>query len=407
MDLQLALAETRKPLCDPEMNLEEVRYLFPHMLHGKSVIQLWHWPDQPPREYPRLINDSPAHGWKFPLSDVSALLRAVLDGRRLSREIAAFSGAPAQVAILYSRTSMLQIPPEMLTWRRTPYLRELENAYEGGRFLDAATTFVTEKQILEGKLSRFKLLIVPAASHMRAEVVASIHRFVDQGGNLFMLPSSFLSDEYNRPAPYLSDMGVRVRRIEQVAADRTGELEQGYDQTYHERVVFRPSKAQTLAVRAAGPFAGHSLDLQAEGTHQDISLSASHEVLAAFPDDQPALVSFSRGRGRIYYSATSFLRRSLGLLLDLLFEAAAVSRPVRVRGEHGETLWNVEARFVEDSAGKLLYIVNFNDNPVSVRIEMTDGRPCGFYDLRKQEKLAGNLLRVLPGETSMLRLDRP
>ena len=302
---------------------------------------------------------------------------------------------------------MLQIPPEMLTWRRTPYLRELENTYEAGRFLDTGMTFVTEKQILDGKLSRFKLLIVPAASHIRAEVVASILRFVDQGGNLFMLPSSFLSDEYNRPAPYLSDMGVRVRRIEQVAADRTGELEQGYDQTYHERVVFRPSKVQPLSTRGVGLFAKSRPDLQVEGTRQDISLAEAYDLLAVFPDDQPALVSFSRGRGRIYYSATSFPRRSLGLLLDLLFEAAAVSRPVRVRGEHGEALWNVEARFVGDTAGKLLYIVNFNDNPVSARIEMTDGRPRGFYDLRKQEKLVGNLLRVLPGETSILRLDRP
>ena len=67
MDLQLALSEQPKPLCDPEMNLGQVRYLLPHMLHGKSVMQLWHWPDQPPAEYPHLINDSPAHGWRFPL----------------------------------------------------------------------------------------------------------------------------------------------------------------------------------------------------------------------------------------------------------------------------------------------------------------------------------------------------
>ena len=128
---------------------------------------------------------------------------------------------------------MLQIPPEMLNWQVTPYLRELENTYEASRFLDAGTTFVSEMQILAGKLSRFKVLIVPAASHMRAEVVASMNQFVEQGGALVILPSSLLSDEYNRPADYLSRMGVKVRRIEQVTTDRTGELEQAYDQSFH------------------------------------------------------------------------------------------------------------------------------------------------------------------------------
>ena len=198
MDLQLALSEKPKPLCDPEMNLGQVRHLLPHMLHGKSVIQLWHWPAQPPAEHPHHIDHSLAHGWKFSLSDLSALFRSVLDSRRLSKEIAAFSSAPSEVALLYSRTSMLQIPPEMLTWRTTPYLRELENNYEASRFLDTRTTFVSENQILQGKLSKIKVLIVPAVSHLRAEVVGAIYRFVEQGGTLLMLPSSFLSDEYNR-----------------------------------------------------------------------------------------------------------------------------------------------------------------------------------------------------------------
>ncbi len=61
---------------------------------------------------------------------------------------------PPQLAILYSRTSMLQIPPEMLTWRTTPCLRELANTYEASRFLDTRTTFVTERQILRGDPAR-------------------------------------------------------------------------------------------------------------------------------------------------------------------------------------------------------------------------------------------------------------
>ena len=42
-------------------------------------------------------------------------MRVALDVRRLNKEIAAFVEAPAEVAILYSQTSTLQLPPEMLT----------------------------------------------------------------------------------------------------------------------------------------------------------------------------------------------------------------------------------------------------------------------------------------------------
>ena len=405
MDLQMALSEKPKPLCDPEMNLEEVRYLLPHLLHGKSVIQLWHWPDQPPYEYPHLINDSPAHSWKFSLSDVSALLRAVLDARRLSREMAAFTANPAPVAILYSRTSMLQLPPEMLTWHRTPYLRELENAYEASRFLDTKTTFVSEKQILAGKLSSFKVLVVPAASHMRSEVVESVTRFLKQGGSVVILPSSFLSDEYNRPANYLSRIGVQVEHIEQIMGDRTGELEQSYDQSFHERVTYHSPHSEPLVVRSVGLFAKDPPALQAEGTRQVISLSGAHQVLAAFPNGHPALVSVNQGQGKVYYAATSFPRQSLSLLLNRIFEASGVRRAVRVRSENGELLSDVEARFVEGSLGRLLYMVNFGQSPVNALVEV-DGHPCrGFYDLRKQEKLAGNHVLLPAGETMIFRLD--
>lgn len=404
MDLQLALSDQPKPLCDPEMNLENVRYLLPHMLHGKSVIQLWHWPDQPPAEYPSLINDSPAHGWKFSLADVSALFRVVLDGRRLSQEIATFSSQLAQVAILYSKTSMLQLPPEMLTWQTTPYLRELENSYEASRFLDTKITFVSENQILKGKLSTFKLLIVPAAPHVRTEVVSAIDAFLDQGGTLLLLPSSFLSDEYNRPTDYLTRMGVHVSRIEQPEADRTGEVEQAYDQSFHERVVYRPQQVLDLVTRPLGFFANYALKLQSEGTRQEIQVAGTSQTLATFPDGKPALASIRRGRGMIYYSATGFSRQSLTLLLDRLFDASGIARPVRVRGEGGSHLRNVEARFVSRNEHRLLYVVNFNDEPVTVRIEV-DGHPgWNIFELRYQKKSTEARVEIPAGETLIFRL---
>jgi hypothetical protein len=405
MDLQMALAEKPKPLCDPEMNLGEVRYLLPHMLHGKSVIQLWHWPDQPPSEYPRLINDSPAHGWRFPLSDVAALLRTVLDARRFSKEIAAFSAAPAQVAILYSRTSMIQVPPEMLTWRSTPYLRELEKSYEASRFLDTRITFVSESQILAGNLSKFKVLIVPAAAHTRRPVAEAIYRYVEQGGTLVMLPSSFLSDEYNRPADYLRRIEVQVQRVEQPIADRTGEMEQAYDQSFHERVVYHSQQVVDLKTQETGLFTGNAPNLQSEGTRQLITVSGTHEKLAFFPDGQPALVGLSRGKGVIYYSATSLPKASLRSLLDRVFEASGVDRPVRARGENGRPLEEVEARYVSNDSGKLLYLVNFSETTINAKIETRGQATPRLFEFRKQEKLTTGRVSVPAGETLIFRLD--
>ena len=184
MDLQLAFAEKKKPLADPEMSLGSVKYLLPHVLHGKSVAQLWHWPAQPANEFHSNSASSLAHGWMYPLPDIDELLRAALDVRRLNKEIAAFVDAPAEVAILYSQTATLQLPPEMLTWDTTPYLAELRKTYEASRFLDAKVTFVTERKIRQGWLERYKLLLVPAVRNIPADVVEKIWDFASRGGRV-------------------------------------------------------------------------------------------------------------------------------------------------------------------------------------------------------------------------------
>jgi hypothetical protein len=405
MDLQVALADQRKPLADPEMNLGQVRYLLPHMLHGKSVIQIWQWPAQPPSEYPGEIADSPPHSWSWSLHDISALFRAVLDARRLAQEIAAFPAVPAQVAILYSKTSMLQVPPEMLTWESTPYLRELENAYEAARYLDTQVTFVSENQILRGKLNSFKVLIVPGVSHERAEVVRAIESFAAGGGMVLVLPPSLLSDEYNRPTSYLRQLGITVRRIEQPVADRPLEAEQSYDQTYREHVVFRSQPSVKLVTKPADVFPQALPELHALGTRMEIELTPPAQTLAAFPDGKPALALLPRESGKIYFSATGFPARDLSSLFDRILDGAGVPRPVRVSGPDGKPLWKVEARSAPNAAGQLLYLVNFNDLPVRARIKVAGQAPERLMDLRSQTEITGGDVTVPAGETRIFRLN--
>jgi hypothetical protein len=174
VDLQMAPSQTRKPLADPEMALDSVYNLLPHALHGKTVMQFFHWPVQPQNEFFNMNGSSLAHSWRFSLADISELIRATLDARRLTPEIGAFIDAPAEVAILYSQTATLQLPPEMPTGSTTPYLAELENTYEAGRHLDAKVSFVTERQILKGWLDRYKLPLVPAVRNIPGGVVEEI-----------------------------------------------------------------------------------------------------------------------------------------------------------------------------------------------------------------------------------------
>ena len=84
---------------------------------------------------------------------------------------------PARVAILYSQTSTLQIPPAMFSWQRTPYLFDLERTYTASRFLDVKTTFITERQIDRGKLAGFPVLLIPGAQALPARIVDKIQDY--------------------------------------------------------------------------------------------------------------------------------------------------------------------------------------------------------------------------------------
>ena len=133
-------------------------------------------------------------------------------------------------------------------------------------------------------------------------------------------------------------------------------------------------------------------------------MSGPHQALANFAEGPPALVSLKRDLGHIYYSATSFPRQSLSALLDQIFDAVGVNRPIRVRSEDRQLLGDVEARTASDSGGKLLYIANFNDHSIVGRVEV-NGRPAReLFELRGQVKLDDPRVSVPAGETLIFRM---
>jgi len=389
MDLQLALAETRKPLADPEMSLGSVYDLLPHTLHGKSVMQLWHWPAQPGSEFHGNNRNSLAHGWRYPLADVGELLRVALDVRRLNNEMAAFAETSEQAAILYSRTATLQLPPEMLSWRTTPFLEELRNTYEASRMLDAPVTFVTERQIAKGALRRFRILLIPAVPTLQAEVVSAIWDYCSQGGRVLLVPDSLRADEYNRPAPYLDRIGISILETRGPQAG-VGGLEQGYTQSFERGVRFAGSGGLVLK-----PEAGQPGELRTRGLTQK-ARAASGEVLYRYPDGSPAVWRIPLGQGAVYYSAASLQAEGYSRLLDTLFSEAGIERPVRVRGAR------VEARFARLGDRRLLYVINGGREPVRLTIESSGLR--GVRELREGLEIEGTAIEVPARQTCLYEL---
>ncbi|MBI4875226.1 MAG: beta-galactosidase [Acidobacteria bacterium] len=392
MDLQLALSESKKPLADPEMSLGSVEYLLPHFLHGKSVAQLYHWPAQPANEFHSNNRSSLAHSWTYPLADVGELLRVALDVRRLNQEIAAFAGAPAQVAILYSQTSTLQLPPEMLTWQVTPYLAELQKTYAASQYLDAKVTFITERQIRKGWLSRYRLLLAPAVRNLPADVVGQIREYASAGGRVFVTPESLLGDEYNRRADYLAKLGITVRETFRPQAAGGGRMVQGYDQSFSEDVAFDDGVPLKLSPGA----------LESRGVRQTIELSGKAGVLHRRPDGSPAIVRVALGRGAIDYAACSLEEQSFARLLDPLFTEAGVDRAARVVALDGAGKWRVEARFARLGPRRLLYVSNFNPRPIRLRVEAP--LIAGLEELRDQRAIRGGEIEVPARQTGIYEL---
>ncbi|PYT21495.1 MAG: hypothetical protein DMG57_38450 [Acidobacteria bacterium] len=402
LDLQMALSEKKKPLTDPEMYLDSVENLLPHFLHGKSVVQLFHWPTQPSSELHGLTASSLAHSWKYPLEDVGELIRTALDVRRLNKEIAAFNEVPSEVAILYSQTATLQLPPEMLTWQTTPYLAELEKTYTASQHLDAKVTFVTERQISKGWLNRYKLLLVPGVRNLPAEVFEKLSDFVLQGGRVLVVPESFLGDEYNRPADYLARLGITIRETQRPKPGGLGAMVQGYDQSFSQAVTFANDAAQKLAAAQAEGF-GSLGELQARGVRQIFETKGNAKTLARDAHGKPAIVQIPAGKGVIYYSGSQLEERSYARLLEALLRDAHVTRPVRTRMIGGDA-WNIEARFASLGSRRLLYVVNFNDVPAPLAIDAKPGMFSSLVDLREQHEIHGVEVTVPAHQTAIYEL---
>ena len=363
LDLLRSLADRPKPVVDPEHGGSAYGMLA-SFLHGKSAVSKFWWPKQPSRQFPHMTLRAPLQG-TVPIEEVEEHLRVALDVRRLGREISLFWGQRPEVALHYSRSSVLQVPFGLLRAGTTPYLQCLRAAYDTVGRLDAPLGFVSERQLLAGGGDGYKVLVLPAVRHVPQEVFSRLDAYIRGGGNLVVLPESLTADEYARPQPYLARWGVEIAASDVPAVEGLGAAEQGYDQSFSRAVRFGAGR-RLRSGRAAADFFPDGAEV--EGIFQEIA--AEGATVLAEAGGAPLAVSRRIGRGTLYYFAGTPTAPSLAAFMDELLRRAGVYRPLRLSAPDGSRLPQVEARLVHTKYYDLAYLINGADEALDFRLRV-------------------------------------
>jgi hypothetical protein len=304
-DLLRSFSDGEKPIADFEYH-GTISDILPHYLHGVSAMAMWVWGENYEHKG-RNIPRSP----DTPLSEVAECLKSALDIHRLGKYIVQFPQAKRDVALLYSRTSMLQsdLPyAKSGDWSmHTPYLIALHRAYVATKFLDTFVEFITEKQVEQGKLSKYKILIVPGVSHTKAPVFQKILDYVKHGGTLVITPISFVYDEYHHKTDYLKKLGITVKETNEPPVRRIKAGDWPTDSLYLKAYFINSGLWNKpplhLKPLSKDIFSKNKIDLQSQGIVQKISVDPENEVIATYPDNSPAIAIIRYGEGKIYYLA--------------------------------------------------------------------------------------------------------
>ncbi|MBI4557265.1 MAG: hypothetical protein HY706_06755 [Candidatus Hydrogenedentes bacterium] len=100
---------------------------------------------------------------------------AGLDLNRFAPIVEAFRRSPADVGILWSKSSKIYADGQ-------PYLESAKRAFEGCSFAGRAMRFVTERQCVEGGLAGIRILVIPEALAVSDDTFVALDGYVQSGG---------------------------------------------------------------------------------------------------------------------------------------------------------------------------------------------------------------------------------
>jgi hypothetical protein len=411
VDFLRSVSDNKKAIVEVEGS--EYRNTMASFLHGLSALSLyWGWADKP-GDGGALLYGRDTRPPFCTLVEAERFLRTALDVRRLQAEILAFQEISAPVAVLYSKASMLQTPPG--TGDKTPYLLELQHTYDALLELGVPVDFVTSRQVLEGKLSRYRVLVVPAATYEQDSVVEKAMAFAQAGGQVVLVPNSWFFDQYNRKQDVLSRLGVSVASMK-APRIATGGAKTGLQRDVAgeeteapflmglivDTTVTEVPKARIMTTQA-GLFADGPATLEGAGVRHIAEVQEPGKVLARFQEGQPALAEIPTGKGAVYYLAIPLVHDSMVAVMDRLVSKAGVPREVRFLSQTGEHVPRLEYGAIQTAGGWLAYVNNLDRKEacqvkLASRIEFR-----GIRNLTLETDLPPSFT-VPAGETYLLRL---
>jgi hypothetical protein len=403
-DLLLSLSETKKVMVDPEMG-GGTHGLLLQFLHGKSDISKWWWAGMPSREYPHMNETSLPHSKEISLQEIAEVLKIGLDIRRLGKELAEFTKPDPEVVILYSRSSIVQVPPQLIQSGSTPYTMALTSVWEGSRYLGCRVGFITEKQILQKHLEGIKLLLVPAVKYIRPEVIPVILNFIQRSGIVLIIPESFLYDQYARENDLIKDFGITINDVTLPPETGKGEKVHNYDQSFSQSVLYGEVRKK-ISCEEGDVFVGKALpgSLKSDGLVQTID-PGPNRVLARFEDGRPALILIKKGEGRIYYLAAPLETGSYHQILFPIADLAGINRPVIAVGKNGNPVTGAEIRGIELETEYLAYACNLTGSIVEFDLDVK-GAEGDILDLRTMKNSTGRHVVLSPYQETIFRLEK-
>ena len=358
-DFLWAVCDGRKPIIDLEYHSDIFNW-WGHFLHGYAILAMWYWPGADATD---MLDTSVPHSPSIPLIEVEKLVVNALDIQRLSSEIIQFPLARSPFALLYSRSSLLQAPPD--TDRTIPYSADLERLYNATRPLDAGRTFVTERDLGQGQAGRFRIIALPSVTYLAPEAFADLKTFAENGGTLLVLGDSLRADQYARPADYLAKLGLSV----------SGSLDdETATEDTPERQPFGPGESAGGGQPRLDTHAYHfdpadPTLLVGKARRLGVEPLGRAEALAHFEDGQPGLLRIQMGQGKIYYAAARLGEESLLSLAERLLAEAGVHAIATVWELNGKRPTDIEARSVEHDGAVLLYVINPREEEVTLRVD--------------------------------------
>jgi hypothetical protein len=396
-----ALAGT-KPVADFEYH-GVIHQILPSFLHGDAAISMWWWNDEKhwtPNEPINEWTTSFPQSYTIPLSDLAKAMRDALDIRRLGREIAALGSAPRPIALLYSKTSMLQqIPEESRDVDTTPYLSEMRRIYNASQSIGLYIGMTTEKKILAGDFQGQKILVLPSVQYLPENVTNKILRWVEDGGTLVVSPDSLVGDEYARPSRAAQLLGLTITRPEPRPFNNGAVT--NYNLPDLPRMPLLNDRGSLFIAGDFGLEAVAGDSWKPSSPRQIIECNPSN-IIAHFENGAPALVRLHRGRGLVYWLAAPLFPESWGRFLSYVAKNSGLKPDLLVRREAGGSAPEVEYRVTGFDGGRLAYFYNNSDQDLHIMLQPQFGFNS-IVDRRTETPLPASGLPLPARETAIVQ----